>query len=83
MDLEQFKMKTKELKELKAMAREMPNQSGEDGCTPQQRAYIYGMCKKLNLDPRNLPSDISPKPETRDLTINEAKSVIELLKEEV
>ena len=78
--LEQFKLKTKELKELKAMAREMPNESGDMQCTPQQRSYIYGLCKKHGLNPRMLPENISPKFETRELTLAEASDVIERLR---
>lgn len=48
-------------------------------CTKRQRGYIYGICASVDLDPRNLPSYVSPKYETRDLTEEEAIGVLDRL----
>ena len=45
--------------------------------TKKQRGYIYGLCKTLGLNPRNLPDYISEDvPETRDMTEAEGSQAI-------
>ena len=45
----------------------------------RQNGYICGLCKKLDLDHRNMPDDISPLPDVHDLTEMEASDLIERL----
>lgn len=78
MDLSDFQMTKKERKEFNQETREL--QHDKDHCSPAQRGYIYGLCKKLDIDPHNFPEDICVKQDTRDLTTQEASELIEMLK---
>lgn len=51
--------------------------------TDKQIGYIAGLTKKLGLDRYDLPSDISPEENYKDLTEGQAISVIDALKKRV
>ena len=57
--------------------------AGDPPCTPKQRGYIYGMCKKLDYAEHDLPVHVSPISEPRLMRTSEASAAIEILRIEV
>lgn len=52
-------------------------------CSPKQRGYIYGMCRKLGYDEHDLPYHISPINDPRNMSVGEAEEAINTLLDEV